>query len=121
MVRGLFDWDNIDVRMYGFTDPAYVFDENDAILSHVGVPVTTSLTLTGMVATATGFCRSDAAVLVSVPIGPPIRFLILAEYGPLDPPLIAYIDMGEGLPYIGNGLDQVVIPDWLDERGWFRP
>lgn len=120
MLKATFDWVNIPARLHAFAVP-YLFDESHATLSQVGVPVASSLNLTGQVVSPAGYARSDSAVLIDVPAGQTVTFLILAEHGPVDPPLIAFIDEAEGLPLLTNGLDQVVVPDWIQQRGWFRP
>ena len=49
-------------------------------------------------------------------IGDPITFFTMSDG--LD--LVLYIDEALDLPFIPNGLDMVVQPDWLDQRGWWK-
>jgi hypothetical protein len=57
-------------------------------------------------------------LLPAVPVGPLVTWFTMTKAGT---DLILYIDDAEGLPFTPNGLDVPVTPDWLSNRGWFRP
>lgn len=74
--------------------------------------------------TPDGTAQTDPVVLPAVPIGEPILwFTMSALVTPHDSSkLILFIDeTNPALPYMANGLDILLQPDWTLQRGWFRP
>ena len=62
-------------------------------------------------------------VIPAVPIGAPLTHFIMATYGQpawSDGVPLLYLDEVLNLPFEPNGLDVVVTPDWLQQRGWGR-
>lgn len=81
------------------------------------VLVKTSLPITVKTVSADGTAQTNGVVVPEVPIGPNITHFTLHEaFGNL----ILFIDEALNLPFTPNGLDLVVQPDWLEQRGWFR-
>lgn len=72
---------------------------------------------------ADGSGQTNNVVIPSVPIGPSVTWFTMGRTGsPHDTgQLILYIDDAVNLPFVPNGLDLVVTPDWLQGRGWFKP
>lgn len=73
-----------------------------------------------------GYAASDRMILPGnlFQVGQQISFLTLSDRAggnDADPLLVLFIDDAEGLPFIANGIDYVVTPDWLQFRGWWRP
>lgn len=82
-----------------------------------------SIQITGQSVAADGTAQTNTVVLPEVPIGAPITWFTMAWSNAThdQSTLILYIDQAEGLPFTANGLDIVVTPDWLENRGWWRP
>jgi hypothetical protein len=121
-----FDWVNLDIALVAWRG-SYIFDPLHATVADVtaagGELVAQSLLLLGKEVSPSGYARSLDAVFPAVPPGAPITFLTMIEaaVSPAPLPLICYIDEAEGMPYKPMGLDITVQPDWLAERGWWRP
>jgi hypothetical protein len=121
---GAFNWASLNVVLVAWSGD-YVFDEAHLLAADVlaqgAVAESVSLDATGVLARPGGYARTDPIVLPAVPIIE-ITFLTLCERGLSTDQhkLLCYIDTGVGLPFIGNGLDQVAQPDWLQLRGWFQ-
>ena len=124
MLKG-FVWQDLPL-IVGAWHGAYVFDETDVTTQDViaagGILSAYSLPLTNVIPRTGGYARSDMALLPTMPVGAEITFLtIMEDTGVLgQEKQLMYIDEANGLPFIPNGLDQYVQPDWLDLRGWFR-
>jgi hypothetical protein len=126
MVTGDFDWRTLDVLLAAWSGP-YMFDEghrtnNDVVLAG-GIPIAyAEPNASNTIHAQTAIVQTNPILFRQVPIGPPLVFLTQAIRGinELSSELIAYYDTGEGLPYAPNGLDVLVHPDWLNQRGWFR-
>jgi hypothetical protein len=82
-----------------------------------------SLPINNAAVTTDGTAQTDQVVIPAVPIGADVTRLTLAKVKtPHDnSELVLFIDEAEGLPFVTNGLDLVVQPDWVQNRGWFRP
>ena len=126
MVTNQFDWVNIPARMLAFVDE-YVFDEAHYDVGDMGLatPPAESLLLTNQHVGARGYVSSDGAWFQNVLLDQTWLFLVLVdatdETIPANRPLIAFIDQGLNLPRRTNGQDEIVMPDWLHQQGWFRP
>ena len=70
-----------------------------------------------------GTAQTDHILIPTVSIGPDITWFTMSVRKPTHnlSDLILYIDDAVELPFTPNGLDMVVSPDWLNNRGWFRP
>lgn len=121
-INGGFNWPSLPARLDAWRG-SYVFDEAHASIADItaagGVQVVVGLALSGKIAKPGGYAASNPAILPTVPVGAPVTFLVLMDTTGTPVP-IAYIDDAQGLPFTPNGLDQVVQPDWLQLRGWFR-
>jgi hypothetical protein len=123
MMSSQFTWNALPVRLCAFIG-TYVFDEDHINLSSAGVtPVCESLPLINQQYTSKGYGQSDNAWFQNVPLTAPWTFLIMVDDTLVGAArtLIAYYDTGVNLPRQVNGQDELVIPDWLSQRGWFRP
>jgi len=126
MLLNDFNWPVLTLGVVAWRGP-YTFLETDANVADIsangGQLVMVGLPLTNQAA-VDGYARSDTAILPNVPASPdPVTFLTLVETAGSvpDAKLIAFLDDAEGLPFVPNGQDQAVQPDWLQMRGWFRP
>ena len=73
-----------------------------------------------------GYAASDSIKLPggNFTVGELVTFLTLSDRSDgnaADPLLILFLDDVEGMPFIANGLDYYVNPDWLFKRAWWRP
>jgi hypothetical protein len=78
-----------------------------------------SLPILGKAVSFDGTAQTGPVVIQGIPATEVVSFFVMSA-DPSDEPLL-FIDDAEGLPWTSNGLDLVVQPDWLYERGWFRP
>jgi hypothetical protein len=94
-----------------------------AVKSHGAIDVSWSLAITGKAVTADGTAQTDPALLPKVPTGSQVTHFVLARKEAVltNSMPILFIDDAFGLPFVPNGLDVPVQPDWLAQRGWFRP
>jgi hypothetical protein len=124
MLKATFDWVALDLRLVAWSG-VYDFDETHETITDMAGPTLRgiSIAITGKVVKTYGYARTDPVVIPGITVGPQVSFLTLCEYAavPDNMPLLLYIDQAEGLPFVPNGLDWVVHPDWLDQQGWFRP
>jgi hypothetical protein len=127
MLSNDFYWPTLPLAMVACRGP-YQFMEEDEVLADVlssgGQIAQLGLPLLGLGVAEGGYARSDTAVIPLVPVSPDaVTFLLLVEMTGVtnDAKLIEYIDEAIGLPFVPNGQDQTVQPDWIAKRGWFRP
>jgi hypothetical protein len=94
-----------------------------AVKSHGAIDVSWSLAVTGKAVSTNGTAQTDQVLLPKVPTGAPVTHFVLARKEAVltNSVPILFIDDADGLPFIPNGLDVPVTPDWLQRRGWFRP
>lgn len=126
MLTNQFDWATLNLVLYVFAGEP-VFEPADAsmadVVLHTPGAIDTSLPVLGQAVTIEGVAQTGPIVVPDVPIGPDITFMVLAistgVFGTSKP--ILFIDDAMGLPFVPNGLDMVVQPDWALGRGWFRP
>jgi len=125
MVKGMFDWQALDVVLTAWSGP-YQYDETNRysgdIVSRKGIKRATALKNVASSATVEGIVQTAPYVFTTISIGEPVIFFTMSlrssQVG-LDE-LVCYLDEGFNLPYEPNGLEVVVQPDWLHQRGWFR-
>jgi hypothetical protein len=83
-----------------------------------GVPLLgTSQPITVTTVTPDGTAQTNKVVIPNVPVGPDVTHFTM---GDTSGRLILFIDQALGLPFVTNGLDIVVQPDFLQQRGWFK-
>ena len=123
MLSNQLDWAQLPVRMLAFASE-YEFDPAHVTVGELGVgAVAESEVFTNQEVTDGGYAASDQAWFQTPALSPPWLFLVMVDDSTVGTAreLIAYYDTGYNLPRTINGQDQIVIPDWLNERGWFRP
>jgi len=113
------NWLTVDLTLTAWSGAA-VFDPLDETISDVGAhgPVNrgSSLPITSQTVAPDGTAQTNQVVIPAVPIGDPVTFFTMSNGAQL----ILFIDEAEGLPFVPNGLDMVVQPDWLQNRGWWK-
>jgi hypothetical protein len=82
-----------------------------------------SLPVTGQTVAPDGTCQTNVVIIPDIAPGETVTWFTLCDRkSPHDSSQpILYLDEVVDLPYDGNGLDMAVQPDWLTQRGWFRP
>ena len=121
------DWRTVDLVVSAWRSPLPSFIATDlnllAIKARGDIEAAVSLPINGTAATTDGTARTDSIVLPAVPTGADVTYLTMAVKNAVhdQSQLILYIDDALGLPFTPNGLDVVITPDWLQNRGWFRP
>jgi hypothetical protein len=123
MLSNQFNWVTMPVRMLAFT-AEYEFDPTDENVNDLGVAISAeSEVFTGQAVSSRGYAQSDQAWFQNLVLSPPWVFLVLVDetQGGLSRELLAYYDTGYNLPRTINGQDQIVIPDWFNQQGWFAP
>lgn len=119
LLTASFDWRTEDYLLTAWSG-APEFDPTDATLADVtGTMLSTSQPILGKAVSFDGYAQAGPVVIPAIPVNETVSFFVmgLATGGV---PLL-FIDDAEGLPWLANGLDLVVQPDWALRRGWFRP
>lgn len=116
-----FDWLNMDLRLTVWGGAPYFVPTDElvaAVVARGGTSLLgTSQPITVKTVTSDGTAQTNGVVVPNVPIGPNVTHFTLNES---NGNLILFIDEAIELPFTPNGLDMVVQPDWLEQRGWFR-
>ena len=99
------------------------FEPTDANISDISarpnaVLLATSQPILGKAVSFDGTAQTGPVVIPGIPVNETVSFFVMAMAA--GAPLL-FIDDAIDLPWTSNGLDMVVQPDWLYERGWFRP
>jgi hypothetical protein len=127
LMTGVFDWRDVDLMLVAWGGvPDYLPSELTIgnLKARTGlVEIGVSMPVTEQSVAADGTGQTNTVVIPEVPVGPDVTWFTLCERKtPQDSSaLILFVDTAEGLPYEPNGLDLVVHPDWMSQRGWFRP
>ena len=123
-VTGAFNWLTMNLTLVAWSGtPVFVATDQD-VVDITGRGTTTargvSLPITQKMVAADGTVQTNQVVIPAVPIGPDItHFTLVDDQGAADT-LLSYLDEATELPFVANGLDLIVQPDWLQARGWFR-
>jgi len=82
-----------------------------------------SLPITDSSVAVDGTCQTNQVVIPNIPIGPDVTWFTLCRARATIElaELILFVDEAIELPFVPNGLDLVIQPDWTLNRGWFRP
>jgi len=78
--------------------------------------VGTSMPIVGKAVDTKGVMKTNAVVIQGIPAGNTVTFFVMA----LGTEPMLFVDDVLGLPYLSNGLDIVVQPDWALAQGWCR-
>lgn len=121
LLTALFDWTAYDLRLVAWSGtPSFLPTEKTVSqITGRGYAISgTSQVITSKTVSVNGTAQTNQLLLPAVPVGPPVTWFTMTKAGT---DLILYIDDAEGLPFTPNGLDVPVTPDWLSNRGWWRP
>lgn len=117
------DWANLDLRMTAWGgNPETSFNPSHLTQAALGTPISTSQPILTPSVRPGGYAQSSKVMFPAVPMGTSVQFMVLCEVTtlPADRRLIAYLADVAGLPFIPNGGDYLIKPDWLFAQGWFR-
>jgi hypothetical protein len=82
-----------------------------------------SQVITSKTVSTDGTAQTNQVVIPSVPVGANVTWFTMSKRNATITlsEMILYIDEAIELPFVPNGLDMIVNPDWLSNRGWWRP
>ena len=128
LLTAAFNWPATDLVLAAFTIPPD-FVPTDSVLGDItaryggATTVYLSQPITEKTVSTNGTAQTNHVVIPDVAVGPTVKWFAMCKRGatPPDAELILYVDEAIELPFVPNGLDLVVSPDWLDNRGWWRP
>lgn len=81
-----------------------------------------SLAITAKTVAAAGNLQTNNVVIPAIATGPTITwFTMCLEQIAADNAIpLLFVDDAENLPFVCNGIDVTVQPDWAESRGWGR-
>ena len=120
------NWTTTPLVLFAFSGTP-VFDPTDVNMAEVATTNPglrgTSMPVLNKTVTIDGTAQTDPIVIPGIVVGPDVTHFVLSRntgsYVTSMP--ILFIDEAFELPFVPNGLDLVIQPDWLSARGWFRP
>lgn len=124
MVTATFDWLNYDLALIALRGvPTFVATDNTLtlVLSHGATNAGVSLAIVGKAVLPDGTVQTSPVVIPGIIAGADVtHFVMVKKAGVLNNSIpLEFIDDAEGLPFVPNGLDLTIQPDWLAQRGWF--
>jgi hypothetical protein len=115
------DWTalNLQLAALGGT-PEFVPEDEEIIdITNRGKPLLgVSMPIPIKSVAVNGTAQTGPVVIPTVPVGQNVTHFAMTEASGA---LILFIDEAIELPFVPNGLDMVIQPDWLQQRGWWRP
>jgi hypothetical protein len=127
MLTAAFDWTAMELRLaaWGGTPDFVPADQqiSDINARPANAMLGYSQEITEHTVSPDGTAQTNQVIIPDVPVGQAVTWFTLVRFAavPADSELILFIDDAIELPFDPNGLDIVVNPDWLSQRGWFRP
>jgi len=120
-----FDWTKIPLMLTAWSGTPVFKAYHKTISEIVAAGCTergSSLPITYQHVHNDGTAQTNQVLIPKVPIGAPITFFTMSKrtVPHQAAELILFLDDVYLLPFIANGLDLIVTPDWLQNRGWFR-
>ena len=120
------DWAALDLMLSAWAGtPDYT--PTDTTIANIkgrgAVELGFSLPINSASVSVDGTAQTDQVVIPMVPIGPAVTWFTMSDRDAAhdQSKLIIFIDEATELPFVPNGLDLLVNPDWLQMRGWWRP
>lgn len=126
LATGGLDWRAAELWLAAFSGPADFVKTDVSIAAIVArgivLPQGNSLAVTGKVVLADGVVQTQPVVIpgASTISGETITQFVMAKGAPgsASSEPVLWLDDVYGLPFVANGLDIVVQPDWAQSRGW---
>lgn len=126
-MNGQLNWLSQEFRLFLYAGTPNFVAADATIQAIVTRAVTTKRAVSGAIGGKSvdteGYVRSDSVVFPLLAPGAQITHMVLAKWdsgGENNSIPIYYIDDAWQLPFLANGLDLPVTPDWTQNRGWFR-
>jgi hypothetical protein len=127
LLNAQLDWPTLDLVLSAWSGtPDFVV--TDLTLADIKArghtEIAVSATIGGVATSFNGTAQTDDVLLPLVPIGPNVTWFTMAERAVAhdSSELILFIvETLPPLPFVPNGLDLLLSPDWSLNRGWFRP
>lgn len=125
LLTGDFDWRGLSLELIAWAGTPH-FDPTDETVAdfktHGAVEVGRSLPITSVSAALNGTAQTNHVVISEPPTGLTVTHFTMGKKVSGDAgELILFVDDADEMPFVTNGLDIVVTPDWALNRGWFRP
>lgn len=81
-----------------------------------------SLPIVDSTVSVEGYNQTSAVIIQGVAVSKQVNYFTMSLRSgvPDQSELLLFVDTADGLPFVSNNLDIVVIPDWAAARGWFR-
>ena len=128
LLTAQFDWQTIPLVLsaWGGTPMFVPTDQTIAdVASHGSPELGTSIPITAQSVAINGTAQTNHVLIPPIlPAGPIVTWFTMSRQYPTTHAFsqpILFIDEADELPFDPRGLEIIVQPDWLDERGWFRP
>lgn len=126
LLNAAFNWNTADIQLIAWTGVPTFVATDDTITTfktHGATELGRSQPVLARSVASQGIAKSGPIVIPAVPVGPQITHftMTLKNVSPDAGNMLWFIDDVLGLPYDPDGTDVVVQPDWLQNRGWFRP
>lgn len=118
------DWRATDLVLVAWSGVSNFVKTDQTVANIVTRGVTTlrafSQTITTKTVAADGAMQTNNVVIPGIAVGAPVTHFTMCRRNatPNLSELLLYVDEAEGLPFDPNGLDMIVTPDWLLNRGW---
>lgn len=126
LLTGAFNWLTVDARLVAMSGtPDFVETDltlNDVVLRGASM-IGYSDDITSQTVTVDGTAQTNTVFIPNSVVGPPVTWFLMVKHATpsLNAQLLIYIDEAAVFPFDHRGLDIVVQPDWLLNRGWWRP
>jgi len=127
LLNAQMNWPTIELLLVAFGgtpdfDPLDISLGNIKARSHPEMG--SSLPINGTTVAINGTAQTDQVLIPGIPVGPPVTWFVMcrkhATVHDSSKPIL-FLDDVYQLPFVPNGLDLVIQPDWLQWRGWWRP
>lgn len=127
LLNGAFDWSTATLQLIAWAGTPTFVAADDTIATfktHGATERGRSQPVLARSISVEGIAKSGPIVIPSVAVGSQVTHFTLTLQAPVLPDngnMLTFIDDVLGLPYDADGTDLIVQPDWLQNRGWFRP
>jgi hypothetical protein len=115
------DWTQIPLILLAYSGTPLFVPEDQTVAAIDGrgqtLRIADSQAILSKAVSPEGYLQTGNVVFETIPIGYPITHFVMSMSATL--PLL-FIDDAVDLPFEPNGLDVVITPDWLEQRGWGR-
>jgi len=115
------DWTQAPLILLAYSGTPLFVPEDQTIAQIDGrgqtLRIANSQAILSKAVSAEGYLQTGNVMFDAIPIGPPVTHFIMSLSATTP---ILFIDEAYDLPFEPNGLDVIITPDWLEQRGWGR-